>query len=185
MKIERLETHDRFQHFLESQSKLIFDGANACLNKNPDSLKMQELSHYIYIFAHPRTLGLDEKIQYWNSGKYTRFEDVPEKKLLWQPRLSRPKAQDNSYLFRAKSFTDLLEICWLLPDKNLWGQYTKDNICESDVVEWSIHQFLNKREELEKPYHDDLNEMQVKNIYRAILRSKQEPSVGSSFEFGT
>jgi len=121
MKLNRLETHDRLLHFKKDQEANIFQGAEDCLKKNPDSLFFQSKSPYIYIFAHPRTC-----------------DDGVTKKMFWQPRLWKPKAQTNSYLFRAKSNTDIIEICWLLPPKELWNQYILDNVTEHKEVLWSI-----------------------------------------------
>lgn len=156
MKIDRLETHDRLEHFIEDQAKTIWEGADECLKKNPDSLKLQEKSPYIYIFAHPRT-----------------HDDGVTKRLLWQPRLTKPKAQTNSYLFRAQSNTDLIEICWLIPPKELWDQYEKGKVCESNWTLWSIEQFKYNREELEKPFAEDLSDNQARIIWRNIINEKK------------
>src|ERR1700685_1507363 len=106
MKIDRLETHDRLEHFVNDQWATISQGASDCLLRNPDSLALQEKSPYIYIFAHPRT-----------------HDDGVSKRMLWQPRLTKPKAQTNSYLFRAASKSDVLMICWLIPPREMWNQY--------------------------------------------------------------
>jgi hypothetical protein len=126
MKIDRLETHDRYKHFIKDQSDIITQGIEECRTKNPDSLLLQSKSPYIYIFAHPRT-----------------NEDGVTKTMYWQPRLSRPIPQTNSYLFRLESNTDIVEVCWLLPPKELWEQYKKGKVTESDWVLWSIDQFTN------------------------------------------
>ena len=152
MKLNRLETHDRYEHFIQDQSQTIWQGADDCLNRNPDSLKLQEKSHYIYLYAHPRA---------HDDGIHTR--------LLWQPRLTKPKAQTNSYLFRSKTFSDIVEICWLIPPREMWPQYQKGNICESDWTAWSIDQFLNNRAELEKSFTDDWSDEQAANILKAIM----------------
>lgn len=151
MKITRLETHDRYEHFLKDQSRLISQGANDCLKRNSDSLQMQERSPYIYIFAHPRT-----------------EENGSTKTLYWQPRLTKPKAQTNSYLFRAVSKTDMMEVCWLLPPRELWPQYQKGNVCESDLVRWSINQFIHNRNKLEQPFQEDLNDEKAWEIWKSI-----------------
>jgi hypothetical protein len=83
LKVDRLETHDRLEFFINDQWQKITQGAEDCLFKNPDSLALQEQCPYIYIFAHPRT-----------------SDDGVNKRLLWQPRVTKPKAQTNSYLFR-------------------------------------------------------------------------------------
>jgi len=158
MKIDRLETHDRLLYFKQDQSDNISKGLNDCLKKNPDSLRLQEKSPYIYIFAHPRTA-----------------EDGISKRMLWQPRLTKPPAQTNSYLFRAQSNTDIVEICWMIPPREMWNQYKKGQITENEIVWWSITQFKRNREQLEAPEKDDLNDDQIANIYRDIaLDNKQK-----------
>jgi hypothetical protein len=151
MKLNRLETHDRLLHFKKDQALNIAKGANDCLKENRLSIGLQQYSPYIYIFAHPRTA-----------------DDGVSKKMFWQPRLTKPLAQTNSYLFRAISNTDQLEVCWLLPPEEQWKQYKKGNVTEDENVTWSIHQFLTNRQELEKPFEDDLSDDQCKNIYRRI-----------------
>lgn len=156
MKLSRLETHDRLEYFIKDQQNLIAEGAAACLNINPDSLALQEESPYVYIFAHARTA-----------------DDGLKKRMLWQPRLSKPEAQENSYLFRATSKTDILEICWTIPPRELWKQYKKGNVTENEYVIWSIDQFLNNKKQLEAPDPRDLNENLMKKIWEKIDGSRK------------
>ncbi len=151
MKIQRLEAHDRLEHLKRDQSLSINQGATDCLKKNPLSIALQEKSPYIYIFAHPRTA-----------------DDGVTKKMFWQPRLTKPKPQTNSYLFRAKSKTDIFEVFWLLPPREMWGQYKKGNVTEHDWVLWSIRQFSHNRSEMERREPDDLPDEKVKHIYEMI-----------------
>ncbi len=157
MKLNRLETHDRLLHLKEDQSKVIQQGAEDCLKKNPLSLALQERSPYVYLFGHPRTA-----------------DDGVTKKMFWQPRLGKPSAQSNSYLFRAKSKTDNIEVCWLLPSYETWGQHKKGNVTESDFVTWSISQYINNRKELEKPFEDDLPQAKINDILLDIAREMEE-----------
>ena len=148
MKLNFLETHDRLLHFKKDQALNLSQGAEDCLKKNELSKRLQQYSPYIYLFAHPRTA-----------------DDGVNKRMIWQPRLSRPKSQTNSYLFRAKSNTDLLEICWLLPPREMWPQYQKGKIAESEYIIWSINHFLYNREKLDTPFQDDLPDEKCKDIY--------------------
>jgi hypothetical protein len=157
MKINRLETHDRLEHFKKDQSVNIWKGADDCMKKNPLSLALQDKSPYIYIFAHPRTA-----------------DDGITKRMLWQPRLTRPPAQSNSYLFRAQSNTDLIEVCWLIPPEELWDQFKKGNVVQDPIIEWSINEFRFHKKKLEKPDKDDLNEKRVKDIYLEVANIKKE-----------
>lgn len=156
MKINRLEAHDRLLHFKKDQAANIFQGAEDCLKRNPDSLFLQSRSPYVYLFAHPRTC-----------------DDCVTKKMFWQPRLTKPKAQTNSYLFRAISNTDIIEICWLLPPEEMWSQYQIGNVTEHQDVLWSIYQYLNNKEKLEAKGHEDLPENKANFIWQELIASKR------------
>jgi len=160
MKINRLETHDRLQHFKEDQSINIFSGAEDCLKKNPLSLSLQDKSPYVYMFAHPRT-----------------EEDGVTKCMYWQPRLTKPKAQTNSYLFRAQSKTDNIEVCWLIPPRELWEQYQKGNLLENEVILWSIDQFENTRKKIQSPEKDDLPDEMICKIYSSMRGEKSKKKI--------
>lgn len=155
MKVNILDAHDRKQHFITDQQQYIQQGIEDCLFKNPLSLALQDSSDYIYIFSHPR------------SG-----DESAVKRILWQPRLLRPKVQTNSMLFRVKSKTDLLEICWIIPPREMFGQYSKGKVTESDIVSWSINQFENHRQDLEQPFKDDVSEIKAKEIYLSLLKQQ-------------
>jgi hypothetical protein len=151
MKIDKLETHDRWQHLMKDQSVNIAQGAEDCLKRNSLSIALQERSPYIYLYAHPRT-----------------HENGYNQRMIWQPRLSKPKAEPNSYLFRAISKTDIIEICWLLPPIELWPQYRKGNITEHELVIWSIEQYYHNRKQLEAAAPDDLSDEVGAAIYEKI-----------------
>lgn len=154
MKLNRLETHDRLEHFVKDQSLNIFQGADDCLKRNPLSLALQSESPYVYLFAHPRTA-----------------DNGVDKVMYWQPRLTKPEAQTNSYLFRAISKSDNVETFWLIPPIEMWCQYKKGNITEHEVVIWSIDQYRHHKPQLEAPEKDDLPDSRVREIYEKI---KQE-----------
>lgn len=157
MKINRLETHDRLLFFKKDQDVNIFQGAEDCLRKNELSLAIQDRSPYVYLFAHPRTA-----------------DDGVTKVMYWDPRLSVPEAQTNSYLFRALSKSDIVEIIWMIPPKEMWKQYQKGNVTENDYVIWSINQYKNNRKVLEKPHPDDLPEELQKAVLRQIIDEKRQ-----------
>jgi len=165
MKINRLETHDRLLHLKKDQALNIAQGAEDCLKKNPLSLGLQQYSTYVYLFAHPRTA-----------------EDGVTKRMIWQPRLIRPLAQTNSYLFRAVSNTDQMEICWLLPPKEMWSQYKKGNVTEHPLVLWSIDMFQNHKIDLEKPLEDDLSDEAARNIYIKVAKEIDEERLKDEFK---
>lgn len=154
MKLDRLETHDRLLHFKKDQAQNIYLGAETCLKKNPDSIFLQSRSPYVYIFAHPRT-----------------HDDGVTKVMYWQPRLLKPKAQTNSYLFRAQSNSDIMEICWLLPPQELWDQYCIGKMLEHKDVLWSIDMYYNHREKLNAAHPDDLDEKIASKIWLELVQN--------------
>jgi len=156
MKIDRLDAHDRLLHFKKDQEVNIYQGAEDCLKKNEDALFYQSRSSYIYIFAHPRTA-----------------DDGVTKRLLWQPRLLKPEAQSNSYLFRAISFSDILEVCWIIPPKELWGQYVKSHLCEHEIASWSIDQLIHNKRGLEAASPDDMSEERAKELLLELIEYKK------------
>lgn len=163
MKLNRLETHDRLEYFKKDQAQTIFQGCDDCLKKNPDSLMLQDRSPYIYIFAHPRT-----------------HDDGVTKRMLWQPRLKKPKAEPNSYLFKARSKTDIVEVCWLIPPKELWRQFRKGNLTEEPTIVWSIDQFCYQRKKLEAPDAEDFSDEKIWAIWeeiKQIKRSQKESKI--------
>lgn len=147
MKINRLETHDRYQHFVK-QSFSISECCQDLIDKRPFG------EHAFYIFAHTRT-----------------DDDGVTKRLIWQPRLTKPKAQTNSMLFKAYPGSDNLKVIWMIPAKEMWGQYKKGNVTESNIVRESIDKYTNQRELLEAPEPDDLTDSQIDAIYKNIARS--------------
>lgn len=168
MKLDRLETHDRLEHFKEDQALNIAKGAEDCLKRNKLSLSLQERCPYIYLFAHPRTA-----------------EDGVTKIMYWQPRLTKPEPQTNSYLFRATSKTDIVEVCWLLPPTEQWKQYKKGNVTEHETVIWSIEMFLNHKAELEKPDPRDLSDEATRLIYqRVVTEMNQDRLINDAFNQG-
>lgn len=136
MKINLLDAHDRLKHFKE-QADYISKGCQDCINNRPEALK----NYPFYIFSHARTL-----------------EDGINKKIIWQPRIVKPKAETNSMLFRSYPNTDSIKIIWMIPDRALWGQYEKGKLTESDIISTSIRDFQYNRRKLEADEEDELSD---------------------------
>lgn len=144
MKLNRLETHDRLQHL----TKQNFDIGECCqdlINQRPYG------DHPFYIFAHTRT-----------------DEDGVTKRLIWQPRLTKPKAQSNSMLFKAYPGMDQIKVIWMIPAEELWGQFDKGLMLENRLVCDSIHDFKHNKNKLEAKEPDDMNDEQINQIYREM-----------------
>jgi hypothetical protein len=149
MKINRLETHDRMQHF----TKQSFDIGECCQNLI-DQRPFGE--HPFYIFAHTRT------------------EEDLTKRLIWQPRLTRPKAETNSMLFKAYPGNDNIKVIWMIPAIELWGQYDKGKVTESNIVCQSIENYKLRKNELERSDPEDLSDDVIDNIYKNIAQQARE-----------
>lgn len=175
MKIERLETHDRLQHFVKED----FDIGKICQN----IIDKRPFGNYpFYIFAHSRTIGMDEKIAMFNSDlnsfltvpfyvrKYESLDKIPEKKIIWQPRLTKPKCQSNSMLFKVTPGSDTVKVIWMIPAEELWSQYRRGNITENALILSSIEDFKNNKQKLEAKEDDDLSDMEIDAIYMDICK---------------
>jgi hypothetical protein len=141
LKIDRLDAHDRLVHF----TKQSFDIAECCqnlINQRPFG------EHPFYIFAHART-----------------DDDGFTKRLIWQPRLTKPKSQTNSMLFKAYPGSDVIKVIWMIPARELWEQFEKGKLTENKTVWESIQAFQHNRKALEEPEVDDLTDEQIDAIY--------------------
>lgn len=154
MKLDRLETHDRYKHFT-SQNFSIEECCQDMINKRPFG------DHAFYIFAHSRT-----------------DDDGFNKRLIWQPRLTKPKAQTNSMLFKAFPGTDEIKVLWIIPSRELWPQYEKGKVTESNIVTKSIDDFQHRLDELERPDTDDLSDAAIDAIYKNLSQSAKTKKLG-------
>lgn len=153
MKVDILDAHDRYQHF----TKQSFDISECC----EDLIKKKPFGdHPFYIFAHART-----------------EEDGVTKRLIWQPRLTKPKAQTNSMLFKAYPVTDMIKVIWMIPARELWGQFEYGKMTQNQTVIESIEAFRNNREKLEAKESDDLSDEAINLIYLEIAKSIQPNTI--------
>ena len=139
-----LETHDRYQEFTKKQMD-IGECCQDLIDQRPFG------SHPFYIFAHART-----------------EDDGVTKRLIWQPRLTKPKAQTNSMLFKVYPGSDNVKVIWMIPARELWGNYNKGLIMENKTVRDSIHDFAMNRDQLEAKEDDDLDDATIDKIYEEI-----------------
>ena len=151
MKLDRLETHDRFEHF----TKQDFD-IGACCQEVIKNRPVEFGLRPFYIFAHTRT-----------------DDDGIRQRLIWQPRLTRPPAQTNSMLFKAYPPGDTIKVIWIIPRRELWSNYGKGLICENKTVSESIYEFQWNRKKLEQPDEEDLDDKAVNAIYNQIARNHE------------
>jgi hypothetical protein len=149
MKINPLDAHDRLGHF-QKQGLDISQCCQDLVNKKPFG------DVPFYIFAHARTA-----------------EDGVSKIIIWQPRLTKPQPQTNSMLFKAYPPTDKIKIIWMIPAREMWDQFKKGNLTESQIVSESIHDFIHNRNKLGAAEADDLSDEQIDLIYTQIAMSKK------------
>ena len=141
IKINHLDAHDRYQHFTKQE----FSISECC----QDLINQRPFGNYpFYIWAHART-----------------DENSHIKRLIWQPRLTRPTPQTNSMLFKAYPGTDTLKIIWIIPARELWPQYKKGKMTSNELVWNSIQDFQTRREILEQNEPDDFTDEQINQIY--------------------
>lgn len=144
MKINHLDAHDRLKHFTK-QNFSIEECCQDLINQRPFG------KHPFYIFAHART-----------------DDDGITKRMIWQPRLTKPKAQTNSMLFKGYPGTDKVKIIWIIPAEELWKQYDKGLMTENQTIVESIYDYRFNKRKLEAKDPDDLQDWQIDDIYREI-----------------
>jgi hypothetical protein len=167
MKIHRLDAHDRYQHFTSQQ----FDIGTCCQNL----IDQRPFGDYsFYIFAHARTIGLDEKVKLFASGHFKTIEEIPEKTIIWQPRLTKPSPQTNSMLFKVSPGSDIVKVIWIIPPREMWPQYEKGKLSESQLIVESIHDFQHNPAKLEQREEGDLTDETIKKIYEEISRKAKK-----------
>ena len=149
MKLDILETHDRLEHF-KRQDFSIGECCQHLIDQRPFG------DHEFYIFAHPRT-----------------DDDGVTKRMIWQPRLTKPKAQTNSMLFKGKPGTDVIKVIWMIPARELWQNFEYGKMTENDIIAQSIYNFLHNRVMLEAKEDGDLPDDVIDKIYTEISKSSK------------
>lgn len=159
MKLDILEAHDRYQELSKRGINI-----SACCQSLIDQRPFGD--YPFYIFAHMRT-----------------EENGIDKRLIWQPRLTKPKAQTNSMLFKGYPGTDKVKVIWMIPDRSLWGNFEYGNLCHNQTVAESIYDFMFNRGKLEVKEEDDLSDETIDQIYREIsVQGKHTKSNEEAYE---
>jgi hypothetical protein len=151
MKINPLDAHDRLLHFTKQQFN-ISETCQDIINKRPFG------DHPFYIFAHTRI-----------------HDDGVSTRLIWQPRLTKPKAQTNSMLFKVYPGKDIVKIIWMIPKRELWESFQKNKMTANETITKSIYLFTNQRQLLDAPEDDDYNDEKINQIYKEISISANKP----------
>jgi hypothetical protein len=70
----------------------------------------------------------------------------------------------------------------MIPPEELWGQYKLGNVTESEIVLWSIDQYVNHRASLQMSDADDWNEEQIREILSQVaLEMDQDKAIGKLY----
>jgi len=146
MQLNFWETHDRYKAFTKKQ----FDIDECC----QDLIDKRPFGNYpFYIFAHART-----------------EDDGVKKRLIWQPRLTKPKPQTNSMLFKAYPGTDQVKIFWMLPARELWPSFQLGKMAHNKTILDSIYDFQHNREKMAAKEDDDLSDEVINRIYEELAK---------------
>jgi hypothetical protein len=157
------EAHDRLDHIKQINSAGIGENVASIIFQRP----FEDFPFYIYV--HKRSLDVYEKFLLWDTGRYSSMDQVPNTRLVWQPRLKRPDPEPNTMLFKVDpSKPEEVRICWIIPPIELWQQYDEGKVAESDITKWSIDQYVHNRKLLEKKEDDDLPDERVAEIYKSL-----------------
>jgi len=172
MKVNILEAHDRYEYLLERESRKIEEGIKEFRENNIIAKLLLQRCRYVYAFIHKKEVGADERqSEYlqdlWNPEllrKYKSIEDVPSTRLLWQARLSKPMAQENSYLIKIYPNTEDYDVFWVIPENHLWSQFKRGLVTASNSLYMYIEAFITDKEGLAIPEDDDYKQEEFDRI---------------------
>jgi len=96
-------------------------------------------------------------------------DNTGEKKMYHQPRLTRPEPLPGTSLLKVDPRSpDTAIIVWTLPNQENFGLYQRGKMFADEFVHECIQKFLNNPKEMCKPDSEDLNDNQIRDIYRGI-----------------
>lgn len=155
-KLNRSDVHDRFQFFTK-QGADIGECCQDLIDQRPFG------DHPFYIFVHTRTA-----------------DDGVNKRMIWQPRLTKPKAETNSMLFKGYPGTDNVKIIWMIPVPEMWAQFKSGTLFENQIIVESIAAFEKEPQKLEAPEQDDLSDEEINAIYVQISREAKRKKASAA-----
>jgi hypothetical protein len=161
IKINTLETHDRLLDFKKKNQDTISQQIHKMVMQRPFD------DHPFYIFAHKKTVDMHDQLIYIQEG--CPPDKIPTHRIIWQPRLRKPKAETNTMLFKVDpSYPDQVKIIWILPDESQWEAYKKGQMCQDPTTVESIYAYENDRASLEAPEEDDPTDERARTIYQRL-----------------
>ncbi len=168
MKVDKFETHDRLLNYHEKQLDMS-DAIMDCIKNVPDDIKGP-----FYVYGHSRSVQFDEKESIVRLGNH-----APDKRLIWIPRITKPEASPNSYLFLCKKNSDVIEIIWMIPPVELWEEYAPGKMMHNENIWISINSFKSNLDLLNAPDKEGPKEKDViswKNVYVGEYQRKHGQS---------
>jgi hypothetical protein len=160
-KVSSGDAHERLKLTKERNSPDITKMIESIIEQDPFD------GRPFYIFAHKRTIEMDERIRLWvDAGSPPDFTGIPDTRILWQSRLTKPQAQENSMLYKVvPKKPDQIKIIWILPEREKFHLYSYGKFFQDKITAESIHDFLHDRDRLEEPEPDDLDDETIRQIY--------------------
>lgn len=162
IQVNRLDTHDRLLDFKQKNVDSIAERISKMISERPFE------DNPFYIYAHKRTVDVHEQLIYMQSGQFN-INNLPTHRIVWQPRLQKPKAQTNSMLFKVDpAYPDQVKVIWMLPDRDQWEAHKKGQMFQDPTTAESIHSFENDRASIEHPEPDDPTDERAQMIYKRL-----------------
>jgi len=158
MKVNRLEAHDRLLLY-QKQEQDMGEAVLECIKNVPEAIRSP-----FYVYGHSRSVAYDEKVSILQLG----YSNAPDTRLLWIPVITKPKSTPNTYLFLANRQTDIVQIIWMLPKRELWEQYAPGQMFHNENIWTSIQNFLHDRAALDAPDKDGPTEKQQEEWFKII-----------------
>jgi hypothetical protein len=83
-------------------------------------------------------------------------------------------------LFKAYPGTDIVKIIWMIPARETWNSFKKDQLTANPDILDSINAFEHNRTLLERPEDDDLSDAEIDSIYSQLaIEAKRKKRMDS------
>lgn len=140
MKVNLLETDDRFLHFKQQDF-----GTSEQARKILDAKPFGDNPYYIFVHTRQTDTTLDHRV-------------------IWQPRLLKPIPQINSMLFRVPKGSNDFEVIWIIPPVEIWPEFDKGRISDNEIIRISIYMFTKRFLELSSAHPEDLSGEEAQDV---------------------
>jgi len=149
MKLNRLETHDRFEWFKNNQFDL-----QKCIDFFSNERPFGDHCFYLFII-NKHSLGEDEKISLIINGQYSP-DNCPDALMILHARLGKPLPSPNTNLIKIYPGKEYSKRIWSLPEREYWDQYVHGKMCEDSFILQSIISYQSNPELMAELEDDDV-----------------------------